>query len=115
MRNDLCDWAVDAVKTKTRNQRERQPLPRPKKPFNHQGAGCLRCGHCQNKDSRDNFPAKGVKWFKCSYMGHFAKCCATNKSVRSVTVVEEQDEGFLSTIDCKFNKAWTKKLCINNT
>ena len=47
-------------------------------------------------------------------MGHFAKCCATNKSVRSDTIDEEQNEGFLGTIDNKFNKAWTKKLCINN-
>jgi predicted aspartyl protease len=47
-------------------------------------------------------------------MGHFAKCCATNKSVRSVTIDEEQNEGFLGTIDNKFNKAWTKKFCIIN-
>ena len=47
-------------------------------------------------------------------MGHFAKCCATNKSVRSVTIDEEQNKGFLGTIDNKFNKAWTKKFCINN-
>ena len=81
VRNDLCDSNVDAVKTKTRNQRERQPMPRPKKPFNQQkGAGCRRCGHRQNH-SRDNCPAKGVKCFKCSNMGHFAKCCAT-KQVR---------------------------------
>jgi hypothetical protein len=43
-----------------------------------------------------------------SSMEHFAKC-ATNKSVRSVTIDEEQNEGFLGTIDNKFNKAWTKK------
>jgi predicted aspartyl protease len=47
-------------------------------------------------------------------MGHFAKCFATNKSVRSVTIDEEQNKGFLGTIDNTFNKAWTKKLCINN-
>ena len=89
-------------------------MPRPKKPFNQQkGAGCRRCGHRQNH-SRDNCPAKGVKCFKCSNMGHFAKCCATNKSVRSVTIDEEQNEGFLGTIDNKFNKDWTKKFCINN-
>jgi hypothetical protein len=46
-------------------------------------------------------------------MGHFAKCCATNKSVRSVTIDEEQNKGFLGTIDNKC-KAWTKKFCINN-
>ena len=41
VRDDLCDSTVDAVKTKTRNQRERQLMPRPKKPFNQQkGAGC---------------------------------------------------------------------------
>ena len=114
MRNDLCDSTVDAVKTKTRNQRERLSMPRPKKPFNQQkGAGCRRCGHPQNH-SRDNCPAKGVKCFKCSNMGHFAKSCATKKSVRSATIDEEQNEGFLGTIDNKFNKAWTKKLCINN-
>ena len=113
VRNDLCDSTVDAVKTKTRNQRERQTMPRPKKPFNQQkGAGCRRCGHRQNH-SRDNCPAKGVKYFKCSNMGHFAKCCATNKSVRSVTIDEEQNKGFLGTIDNKC-KAWTKKFCINN-
>jgi hypothetical protein len=114
VRNDLCDSTVDAVQTKTRNQRERQPMPRPKKPFNQQkGAGCRRYGHRQNH-SRDNCPAKGVKCFKCSNMGHFAKCCATNKSVRSATIYEEQNERFLGTIDNKFNKAWTKKFCINN-
>jgi hypothetical protein len=114
VRNDLCDSTVDAVKTKTRNQRERQQMPRTKKPFNQQkGAGCRRCGHRQNH-SIDNCPAKGVKCFKCSNMGHFVKCCATNKSVRSVTIDEEQNEGFLGTIYNKFNKAWTKKCCINN-
>jgi hypothetical protein len=114
VRNDLWDSTVDAVKTKTINQRERQPMPRPKKPFNQEkGAGCRRCGHRQNH-SRDNCPAKGVKCFKCSNMEHFAKCCATNKSVRSVTIDEEQNEGFLGTIDNKFNKAWTQKFCINN-
>jgi hypothetical protein len=46
-------------------------------------------------------------------MGHFTKCCATNKSVRSVTIDEEQNKGFLGTIDNKC-KAWTKKFCINN-
>jgi hypothetical protein len=46
-------------------------------------------------------------------MGHFAKCCATHKSGRSVTI-DEQNEGFLGTIDNKFNKAWAKKFCINN-
>ena len=40
-------------------------------------------------------------------MGHFAKCCATNKSVRSVTIDEELNVGFLGTIDNTFNKAWT--------
>jgi hypothetical protein len=99
VRNDLCDSTVDAVQTKTRNQKERQPMPKPKKPFNQQkGAGCRRCGHPQNH-SRDNCPAKGVKCFKCSNMGHFAKCCATNKSVRSATIDEEQNERFLGTID----------------
>jgi hypothetical protein len=44
----------------------------------------------------------------------FVGCCATNKFVRSVTIDEEQNEGFLGTIDNKFNKAWTKKFCINN-
>ena len=33
VRNDLCD-STRCVKTKMRNQRERQPMPRPKKPFN---------------------------------------------------------------------------------
>ena len=32
VRNDLCESTVDAVKTKTRNQRERQSMPRPKSP-----------------------------------------------------------------------------------
>ena len=77
VRNDLCHTTVDAVKTKTRNQRERLPMPRPKKPYNQQkGTGCRRCGHRQNH-SRDNCSAKGVKCFKCSNMEHFAKC-ATN-------------------------------------
>ena len=112
VKNDLCDTTVDAVKTKTRNQRERETMPRPKKPFNQQkGAGCRRYGHRQNH-SRDNCSAKGVKCFKCSSMEHFAKC-ATNKSVRSVTIDEEQNKGFLGTIDNKC-KAWTKKFCINN-
>ena len=71
VRNDLCDSTVDAVTTKTRDQRERQPMPRPKKPFNQQnGTGCQRCGHRQDH-SRDNCPAKGVKF---SNKGHFAKC-----------------------------------------
>jgi metal-sulfur cluster biosynthetic enzyme len=114
VRNELCDSTIDAVKTKTRNQRERQSMPRPKKPFSQRkGAGCRRCGHRQNH-SKDNCPAKGVKCFKCSNMEHFANCCATNKSVRSATIDEEQNEGFLGTIDNKFYKAWTKKCCINN-
>ena len=47
-------------------------MPRPKKPFNQQKrAGCRRCGHRQNHP-RDNCPAKGMKCFKCSNMGHFA-------------------------------------------
>jgi hypothetical protein len=31
VRSDLCDSTVDAVKIKTRNQRERQSMPRPRR------------------------------------------------------------------------------------
>ena len=99
VKNDLCDTTVDAVKTKTEKSEGKTTECRDQQ----NGAGCRRCGHRQNH-STDNCSAKGVKCFKCSNMEHFAKC-ATNKSVRSVTIDEGQNEGFLGTIDNKFNKA----------
>jgi hypothetical protein len=54
----LTTMTVDVVKTKMRNERERQSMPRPKKPFNQQkGPRCRRYGHRQNH-SRDNAQQK---------------------------------------------------------
>ena len=112
MRNENTDSTVDSVKAKG-NKHKFKRLVKPKIPSQYQGRGCQRCGQRQ-MHPRDKCPARGAKCFKCSNVGHFAKCCKTAKSVGSVTVDSGSEDGFLGTIDSNKPGAWTINISIGS-
>ena len=99
--------AVDSMKAKPGNkQKKKKSTPKAS------NSSCKRCGN-NTPHKRDDCPAKSVKCYKCSKVGHFGKHCLSEGSASAYEVTEEDPtmpEGFLGRVQGNANedsKAWT--------
>ena len=58
------------------------------KPINIKKLDCIKCG-ALNWSRQHECPTRGKKCAKCEKIGHYAKCCRTNKRVNHVQENEE--------------------------
>ena len=66
------------------NKRKIKPTKeQPEKPTKFKKVDCNRCG-APNWSRQHKCPARGKKCAKCGKLGHFAKCCRTNKRVNHI-------------------------------
>ena len=65
------------------NKRKIKPTKEPEKPTKFKKVDCNRCG-APNWSRQHECPARGKKCAKCGKIGHFAKCCRTNKRVNHI-------------------------------
>ena len=73
------------------------------KPTKFKNMDCSKCG-APNWSRQHECPARGKKCAKCEKIGHYAKCCRTNKKINRIQEQEtssaEEDEWPPSTIHC---------------
>ena len=65
------------------NKRKIKPTKEPEKPTKFEKVDCNRC-EAPNWSRQHECPARGKKCAKCGKIGHFAKCCRTNKRVNHI-------------------------------
>ena len=77
------------------------------KPTKFKKMGCNKCG-APNWSRQHECPARGKKCAKCEKIGHYAKCCRTNKELIRIqeheTSSAEEDEWSPNTIHCNIQK-----------
>ena len=74
---------MDAVKSSSlKNWKQKHKFPNAQ-PNNVNRKGCMRCGKKGNH-SRDQCPAKEAECHKCKKRGHYAKCCLSKSTVRTI-------------------------------
>ena len=94
------------------NKRKIKPTKeQPEKPTKFKKVYCNRCG-APNRSRQHECPARGKKCAKCGKIGHFAKCCRTNKRVNHIM---EEETSSANEDDWKPNTIHSVKQKIHST
>ncbi len=98
----------------------KQPVRGPRKPKNEIRADSHgKCGYCGNAvhTSDQHCPAKKGKCLKCHKIGHWARVCHNNRSVREVTECFEKPSYFLGSVYNvnELEEQWMVQLLIEAT